>query len=135
MTYPVPSDARQTKAFLGLAGYYRKFVRSYVELVAPLQRLTLKDCPFDLSDDCQKVFDSIKQRLLQVPILRYADVNKEFFLYTDSSSYSVGYLIGQTDDEGKEYVCEYGGRSLLKHEKAYRITELELLALVEGVYK
>ena len=56
-------------------------------------------------------------------------------MYTDSSGYSVGYLIGQTVDEGKDYVCEYGGRSLRKHEKAYRITELERLALVEGVSK
>ena len=67
------------------------------------------------------------------PILRYPDFDKEFFLYCDSSDYSIGYILGEKDDVGREVVIHYGGGAPRPAEINYPITHKESLALVEGI--
>ena len=72
------------------------------------------------------------EKLCSYPILRYFDVTRPALLYTDASDYSVGAILGQIDEQGREFVCEYFGRSLRKHERNYSVSEKELLSVVEA---
>ena len=74
----------------------------------------------------------IVEKLCSYPILTYFDVTRSALLYTDASNYSVGAVLGQIDEHGREFVCEYSGRVLRKHEKNYSISEKELLSVVEA---
>ena len=72
------------------------------------------------------------EKLCSYPILRYFAVTRPALLYTDASDYSVGAVLGQIDDQGREFVCEYFGRALRKNERNYSVSEKELLAIVEA---
>ena len=84
---PAPHNSKELKQFLGLAGYYRKFVQHFADLSRPLARLTCKDRVFEWTHECRKVFDILKQSLCAQPILKYADTSKGYTLYTDASKY------------------------------------------------
>ena len=72
------------------------------------------------------------EKLCSYRILRYFDVTRPALLYTDASYCSIGDVLGQIDEQGHEYVCEYFGRTLRKHEKNYSVSEIELLSVVEA---
>ena len=84
---PAPSSSKEVKQFLGLAGYYRKFVPRFADLSRPLARLTCKDRVFEWTHECKKAFNLLKQNLCAQPILKYADTSKGYTLYTDASRY------------------------------------------------
>ena len=130
--YPVPRTVKEVRAFLGLANYYRKFVKDFAKIAGPLHDLTKKGLKFYWSNDCQIAFDRLKEALTQSPILAYPDFTKEFTLATDASDEGLGYVLGQVQD-GREVVIGYAGRKLLPAEKNYSVTEREALALVAGI--
>ncbi|XP_048251449.1 uncharacterized protein LOC125379241 [Haliotis rufescens] len=132
-SFPRPKNVGDLRSYLGLCGYYRKFVKDYAHIVAPLNKLLGKDVPFVWSDDADKAFQTLKQALISSPILVFPDFNKPFILYTDSSSFAIGFVLGQKDSEGRERVVAYGGKSLNKTQRQYHITLKECLALVTGV--
>ena len=76
--------------FLGLAGYYRKFIPSFSSIAAPLLQLTQKVASFIWTDACEPAFQRLKQFLCSAPILAHPDFGKEFVLQTDASDYGVG---------------------------------------------
>ena len=84
---PAPCNSKEVKQFLGLAGYYRKFVPRFADLSRPLARLTCKDRVFEWTHECRKAFDILKQSLCAQPILKYANTSKGYTLYTDASKY------------------------------------------------
>ena len=84
---PVPKNAKEIKQFLGLTGYYRKFVPRFADISRPLTTLTKKDKKFKWTPACQKSFDLLKETLCGEPILKYADTNKPYTLYTDASKF------------------------------------------------
>ena len=131
--FPVPRTQKQIKSFLGLAAYYKKFVRQFSQISAPMRHLLQKDVEFVWTDDCQKSFESLKNALITAPILALPDFDREFILTTDSSTSGAAWILSQKDDQGREKVISYGGRALRPNETRWSITELECLALVEGV--
>ena len=84
---PVPNSAKEIKQFLGLTGYYRKFVPRFVDISRPLTTLTKKDAKFKWTSACQKSFELLKEALCGEPVLKYADTSKPYTLYTDASKY------------------------------------------------
>ena len=88
--YPIPTTVKAIKAFLGLSGYYRRFIRDYAGIAAPLYSLTKKGASFNWSVDCQQAFDSLKSALTSPPVLAYPDYDRPFKVYTDASSFAVG---------------------------------------------
>ena len=84
---PAPRNSKEVKQFLGLAGYYRKFVPHFADLSRPLAQLTCKDRVFEWTHECGKAFNFLKQSLCAQPILKYADMSKGYTLYTDASKY------------------------------------------------
>ena len=94
---PVPKNTKEIKQFLGLTGYYRKFVPRFADISRPLTTLTKKDKKFEWTPACQKSFDLLKETLCSEPILKYADTSKPYTLYTDQvSSVGQGYSLNHT---------------------------------------
>ena len=84
---PVPNSAKEIKQFLGLTGYYRKFVPRFADISRPLTTLTKEDVKFEWTSACQKSFELLKEALCGEPVLKYADTSKPYTLYTDASKY------------------------------------------------
>ena len=82
---PAPNSAKEIKQFLGLTGYFRKFVPRFADISRPLTTLTKKDVKFEWTSACQKSFELLKEALCGEPVLKYADTSKPYTLYTDAS--------------------------------------------------
>ena len=132
-TYPVPKDKTQVRRFTGMSNFYRRFIRAYSQLVYPLNHLLKNDTDWEWSAECDKAFVEIKRQLVTAPMLAYPDTAKEFILTTDASRQALGYILSQKDETDKERVIAYGDRALRKSERNYPVTELEGLAIIEGI--
>ena len=131
---PPPKTATEDRSFLGLAGYYRRYVKNFAAIAGPLHALTRKDAVFHWSSDCQAAFDRLKMLLTTSPITAFPDFSQAFRLYTDASTASLGATLAQVCD-GKERIICRASRSLNQAEKAYPATKLECLAIVWAVAK
>ena len=133
--YPTPAKVTEVRSFLGLVGYYRKYIKDFCKIAEPLTNLTRKYIPFVWNGECRKTFELLKQKLLEPPILAYPRFDGTgFILQTDARYKGLGFILAQKHD-GIERVISYGGRALHKAEKNYSTTELEALAVVEGIKK
>ena len=132
-SFPRPTTIKSVRSFVGLCSYYRRFIKDFSSIAAPLNKLTRKSQKFCWSPECENAFQSLKSALISAPVLRLPDMNKQFILTTDASTTAISYILGQRDENGKEYAIHYGGRALRGAEVNYSITELECLAMVEGV--
>jgi len=127
--YPVPRTVRDIRAFIGLAGYYRRHVRNFAELAKPLTNLTRKDVPFNWTAEQQNAFDQLKLSLSTEPLLIYPDFSQPFIVACDASTKAVGAVLSQIR-EGEERPVAYCSRQLNSAETKYSVTELELLAFL-----
>ena len=132
--FPAPRNVKQVRSFIGLTNYYKRFIKDYSKIAAPLFALLRKDVPFVWSTQCQQTFDYLKKQLVQEPILKYPDMHKHFYLTTDASNTGIGYVLSQKDEAGREYAVAYGGRALHGPETRYSTSELEYLAIKEGIH-
>jgi hypothetical protein len=131
--FPIPKDLTQLRGFIALASYYRKFVKNFSSIVEPLNRLLKKNIPYVWSEDQQAAFEKLKTCLMTPPILAYPDFDRPFLLYTDASTFALGAILSQKDNDKKEHVVAYASRTLNKHERNYGVTELECLAVIWAV--
>ena len=107
---PAPRSSKEVKQFLGLTGYYRKFVPRFADLSRPLAQLTCKDRVFKWTHECEKAFNILKQNLCAQPILKYADTSKGYTLYTDASRYGWAGILTQAHTsmvEGKTVTTDH----------------------------
>ena len=93
---PAPKNAKEFKQFLGLTGYYRKFVPRFADISSPLTTLTKKDKKFEWTPACQKSFDLLKEILCGEPVLKYADTSKPYTLYRDASKFGWAGVLTQS---------------------------------------
>ena len=106
---PVPNSAK-IKQFLGLTGYYRKFVPRFADISRPLTTLIKKDAKFEWTSACQKSFELLKEALCGEPVLKYADTSKSYTLYTDASKYGWAGVLTQphiTTIDGKSTTTDH----------------------------
>ena len=92
---PAPRTSKEVKQFLGLIGYYRKFIPKFSDVARPLIYLTKKDMPYEWTAECTKTFKMLKSLLIQEPILKYPDPSKPYILYTDASKYAWSCVLTQ----------------------------------------
>ena len=107
---PVSNSAKEIKQFLGLTGYYRKFVPRFADISRPLTTLTKKDAKFEWTSVCQKSFELLKEALCGEPVLKYADTSKLYTLYTDASKYGWAGVLTQphaTTVDGKSTTTDH----------------------------
>ena len=90
-------NVSEVRSFLGLAGYYRKFVEGFSKIVAPLTKLTRKDVKYDWVDACQQSFEELKGRLTSAPVLALPNGRDEFMVYSDFSLEGLGCVLMQND--------------------------------------
>ena len=125
-----PQNVEQVRSFLGLAGYYRKFIPKFAMLAAPLVSLTKKGTKFHWSKEHSESFLVLKDLLCQAPVLAYPRFDHPFVLQTDASDLGLGAVLTQIDADGNERVISYASRPLTDREKGYSATEKEALAVV-----
>jgi hypothetical protein len=126
--YPIPKTVRDIRAFLGLAGYYRRHVPNFANLAKPLTSLTKKETPFVWTGEQQTAFEELKQILSTEPLLIYPDFSQPFIVACDASTKAVGAVLSQI--RGEERPIAYCSRQLNSAESKYSTTELELLAFL-----
>lgn len=127
-----PSNAEETRSFLGLVNFVGKFIPDLATITDPLRRLTKKDEPFEWQSEHQNAFDKIKQCLSDERTLGYYNVNDRTQLYADASPVGLGAVLIQFNDS-EPRVISYASKSLSDTEKRYCQTEKEALALVWAV--
>jgi len=132
LNFPAPKNVRQIKIFLGLSGYYRRFIKNYSAIARPMTALLKKDVKFNWDDNCQKAFDKLKSILCSEPILQYPDFTKQFILTTDASGKAIGAILSQ-GEIGSDLPISYASRTLNTGEVNYSTTELECLAIIFGI--
>lgn len=128
----IPKNPKDIKSFLGLVGYYRKFIENFSLVAKPLTNLLKKGNTFEWTLKCQEAFEKLKTVLTKEIILQYPDFNREFLLTTDASNEAVGSILSQ-GPLGKDLPVSYYSRTLNKAEQNYSTTEKELLAIVDSV--
>ena len=120
-----PQNVTEVRSFLGLAGYYRRFVRGFSVIASPLTKLLRKGIKFEWTDKCQNSFELLKGMLVEAPVLTQPTSGKEYTLYSDASCIGLGCVLMQ---DGK--VVSYASRQLKPHEQNYPTLDLELAAVV-----
>lgn len=118
-SFPTPTSIKELKQFFGLTGYYRKFIKDYTKIAKPLYELTRKTAKdYQWSSSCQTSFESLKQKLVNPPVLTYPDFSIPFVVHTDASDSAIGGILSQ-NQRGKELVIAYWSRQLHKAERNY----------------
>ncbi|KAD4585810.1 hypothetical protein E3N88_23411 [Mikania micrantha] len=125
MKWSPPKTPTEIRSFLGLAGYYRRFIQDFSKIASPLTKLTKKEVKFDWSTRQQQAFEELKSRLTQAPVLSLPDGTEDMVIYSDASYQGLGCVLMQ---RGK--VIAYASRQLKPNEVNYPTHDLELAAVV-----
>ena len=125
MSWERPKSVFEIRSFLGLAGYYRRFIEDFSRLTTPMTRLTQKEVKFDWDDQCEEAFQELKRRLTSAPILIVPDKGQGYTVYCDASRGGLGCVLMQS-----ERVVAYGSRQLKNHEQNYPSLDIELGVIV-----
>jgi len=128
-----PTDLKGLRRFLGVTGYYRRFVQDYSKIANPLTRLLKKGNIYRWTEDCQEAFKTLKKILISAPILKYPDFEQPFILKTDASTKALGAVLCQ-EIEGKNHIIAYWSKTLSETQRKYTITELECLAVIDAIH-
>jgi len=129
-----PKNLRDLRAFVGLASYYRSFIRGFAELARPLTELTRKGAPFVWTERQQRAFDALKHSLTTAPVLASPLDEGTYVLDTDASDEALGCVL-QQEQEGQLKVIAYASRAVCEAERHYCTTRKELLAVIFGLKK
>ena len=125
MSWERPKLVFEIHTFLGLVGYYRRFIENFSRLAAPMIRLTKKGVKFEWDDLCEKAFQELKMRLTSTPILIVLERGQRYIVYCDASKDGLRCVLMQS---GREVA--YGSRQLKNHERNYPYHDMELEAIV-----
>lgn len=120
-----PKTAAEIRSFVGLAGYYRRFIEGFSKIVSPLTQLTKKNQIFAWTEECEKSFELMKEKLTTSPVLVLPQPDEPYEVYCDASYQGLGCVLMQ-----HKKVVAYASRQLKTHEKNYPTHDLELAAIV-----
>lgn len=132
--YPLPKTQKEIKSFLGLVGYYRKFIQDFAKLTKPLTKCLKKGNKnkVEITEEYIQAFEKCKQVLINAPILQYPDFDKPFILTTDASDVAIGAVLSQ-GKLGTDKPVAYASRTLSDTEQRYSTIEKELLGIVWAI--
>ena len=136
--FPVPTDLKGVQAWLGLSGFYRRFIRDYAKIARPLTTLLKKEVPFVWGVEQEEAFRTLKEKLASSPILQAPDFSKDWHLYTDASGQAIGSVLTQEveiDGKVRRLPVAYYSRTLRGAEERYPAVEQEALAIIESLKK
>jgi hypothetical protein len=128
MNWKPPTTVRQIRSFLGLAGYYRRFIPDFSRIAKPMTEVLKKGAKFVWGQKCEDAFHSLRQHLTTTPVLAQSDNNKPFDVYCDASGTGLGCVLMQDNR-----VIAYESSALRPHEQNYPTHDLELAAVVHAL--
>ncbi|GBG84909.1 hypothetical protein CBR_g39370 [Chara braunii] len=129
----VPTSLTQVRAFLGLASYYRRFIKGFAAIARPLTNLLRKDQPLSWDAECQQAFATLKDALATAPILIRPDPSKQFILITDWQPEAISVILAQKGNDGREHVIEYASRTVSDERRNDSAPQGECYAVVWGI--
>jgi hypothetical protein len=128
MDWKPPKSVHQIRSFLGLVGYYRRFILDISRIAKPMTELLKKGVKFVWSEECDKTFHTLREHLTSAPVLTQPDMSKAFEVFCDASGTGLGCVLMQ-----ENRVVAYASRALRPHEKNYPTHDLELAAVVHAL--
>ena len=129
-----PVNLKQVHAFLGLVGYYRKFIRNFAKIAKPLTMLTRMDVKFEWKDTHQDAFIKLKEAIIQAPILQYPDTTKPYIVYMDASDDACGAQLSQIHD-GTEFPVAFLSHTFTDTQRRWSTPEQEAYGIYFAVKK
>ena len=138
-----PTNVKTARSFLGVIGFYRRYIPNFSTLATPIVELTKKYARFKWTPECQKAFDKLKEDLSCVPLLSFPDRNKPYILYTDSSDYAVGAALTQVVEEEVDGILgvpvekpiQFISKKLSKAQTKWPVIEREAFAIFYALQK
>jgi transposase InsO family protein len=130
-SWPTPRNVHDVRSFLGLAGFYRRFVKDFSKIALPMTELTHDKAPWKWGPDQQKAFDQLKAALCSAPVLILPDPSKPFVLNCDSCKFAIGATLQQDHGNGLQPVA-YRSKKLSKAERNYDVREREFMAILDA---
>jgi len=130
-----PINVKGIQSFLGFANFYRRFIKDYSKITAPLTSLTRKEIKWEWNDEQQIAFETVRTAMITEPILQHFDPEKLVTIETDASDYAIGAICSQPDEKGILHPVAYYLRKLKDPERNYDIHDKELLAIVDALRK
>lgn len=128
--WPSPTNRKQVQRFLGFANFYRKFIRNFSTIAAPLHALTSPKVPFQWSPQANSAFQRLKRRFTSAPVLVLPDLSRQFVVEVDASDVGVGAILSQRSPQDRKlHPCAFLSRRLSSAERNYDIGNRELLAI------
>lgn len=133
--FPQPKTVRQLRRFLGLTGWYQRFISNFSAITAPLTNLKGTAEKFQWNEQAQMAFEYLKSRLTTAPILSHPDFSRPFIIQCDASATGVGSVLCQVGLDGEEHPIAFMSKKLNSAQRNYGVTELECYAAVLSVKK
>lgn len=133
--FPVPRTTRQIRRFLGLCGWYRRYIAGFAAIAAPITDLLGKTSKFTWTNEAQVAFNKLKECLTSAPVLSHPDFSKPFVIQCDASNMGVGGVLYQLDNQGEEHPIAYMSQKLNSAQRNYSVTEQECLAAILSLKK
>ena len=132
---PTPQNATELRSFLGIAAYYRRFIKGFAEISAVLHEASSTKRGFTWTDEMRVAFDTLKERLTSPPLLAFPDFDAPFVVETDASSVAIGAVLAQKKEDGKVHPIQYASRTMTAAERNYSACEREALAVIFALKK
>jgi len=130
LSWPEPKNVKDIRKFLGLANYYRRFIKDFAQVARPMNVLTRKDVKWRWEGEEQATFDKLKKIFMTRPVLAAPDLDKEFRVETDTSNYATGGVLSMKCSNGLWRLVAFISKSLSDIERNYEIHNKEMLAIV-----
>lgn len=137
MEWPTPTNVQQVRQFMGLAQHYRRFIKDFAGIAAPITELTkgsgAKCRSIQWNENCQRSFDLIKKKMSSAPVLMNPDMNKPFRIECDASDFAIGAVLLQESSQGVWKPLAFESKKLSKAERNYPAQERELLSILHAL--
>ena len=130
LNWPVPKTVRDVRKFLGLANYYRQFVKNFTKIAQPLNNLTRKEEKWKWGDEQQETFEQLKQVFTSRLLLVALDIDKEFRVEADASNFAIGGVLSIKCEDNKWRLVAYISKLLNETKRNYEIYDKEMLAVI-----
>ena len=130
-----PTTVTELRSFLGMTGYYRRFIPDYADIAEPLFQLLKKKKVFEWSEEQSMAVQTLKRKLLTAPVLMRPDYGKPFTISCDASDVGIGAVLEQEGEDGQLHPIMYWSKTLNSAERNYQTTDRECLAIVKAIHQ